>query len=150
MSSSLATLLHNEHRGKLSVFAYGVTDESFAINYTCLMAGDWDLNRSLVLNHTANACWILSTVAGGFFGHLVPAHSLGIDYALIAMFICLLVFQFTSRLIVLTAMIAGMLSVALALWIPGNSYIILASVIAASIGMGIGRLSPTFHAGKGD
>ena len=149
MSSSLATLLHNEHRGKLSVFAYGVTDESFAINYTRLLAGDWDLNRSLVLNQTANACWILSTVAGGFFGHLIPAHSLGIDYALVAMFICLLVFQLTSRLIVLTAIMAGMLSVALALWIPGNSYIILASVIAASIGMVMGKLSRTFHTGKG-
>jgi len=150
MSSSLATLLPNEHRGKLSVFAYGVTDESFAINYTRLLAGDWDLNRSLVLNHTANACWILSTVAGGFFGHLIPAHSLGIDYALIAMFICLLVFQLTNRLIILTAIVAGMLSVALALLIPGNSYIVLASVVAATIGIGIGKLSRTFHAGEGD
>jgi 4-azaleucine resistance transporter AzlC len=149
MSSSLATLLRNEHRGKLSVFAYGVTDESFAINYTRLLAGDWDLNRSLVLNHTANACWILSTVAGGFFGHLIPAHSLGIDYALIAMFICLLVFQLTSRLIVLTAIIAGVLSVALALLIPGNSYIVLASVIAATIGIGVSRLSRTIHTRRG-
>ena len=149
MSSSLATLLPNEHRGKHSIFAYGVTDESFAINYTRLLAGDWDLNRSLVLNHTANACWILSTVAGGFFGHLIPAHSMGIDYALIAMFICLLVIQLTNRLIVLTAIVAGMLSVALALWIPGNSYIVLASVIAASIGMGIGKLSPVSLDGKG-
>jgi len=150
MSSSLAVLLQNQHRGKLSIFSYGVTDESFAINYTRLLSGDWDLNRALVLNHTANACWILSTIAGGFFGHLIPAHSLGIDYALIAMFICLLVFQLTSRLIVLTAIIAGMLSVALDLWIPGNSYIVLASVMAATIGIGIGKLSRIFQAGKGD
>lgn len=148
MSSSLATQLRNEHRGKLSVFAYGVTDESFAINYTRLLAGDWDLNRSLVLNHTANACWVLSTVAGGFFGHLIPAHSLGIDYALIAMFICLLVFQLSSRLIIQTAVIAGVLSVALALWIPGNSHIVLASVIAATVGTGIGKLSRTFRKGQ--
>jgi 4-azaleucine resistance transporter AzlC len=149
MSSSLATQLRNEHRGKLSVFAYGVTDESFAINYTRLLTGDWDLNRSLALNHTANACWVLSTVAGGFFGHLIPAHSLGIDYALIAMFICLLVFQLNSRLIILTAGIAGMLSVALSLWIPGNSYIVLASVIAATAGTGIGKISRTFRTSQG-
>ena len=150
MSSSLATLLHNEHRGKLSVFAYGVTDESFAINYTRFMAGDWDLNRSLALNHTANVCWILSTVTGGFFGHLIPAHSLGIDFALLAMFICLLVFQLNSRLILLTAAIAGGLSVVLALWIPGNSYIVTASVIAATIGVGIGKLFPASPAEKAD
>ena len=150
MSSSLAALLQNEPRGKLSVFAYGVTDESFAINYTRLLSGDWDLNRALVVNHTANACWILSTVAGGLFGHLIPAHSLGIDYALIAMFICLLVFQLTSRMIVLTAIIAGMLSVVLALWIPGNSYIVLASVIAATIGLGLSKLFREFHMGEGN
>ena len=150
MSSSLATLLPNEHRGKLSIFAYGVTDESFAVNYTRFLAGDWDLNRSLVLNHTANACWILSTVTGGFFGHLIPAHSLGIDFALLAMFICLLVFQLNSRLVLLTASIAGVLSVVLALWIPGNSYIVMASVIAASIGIGIKKLSRTSDAGKAD
>jgi len=139
MSSSLALKLQNAHRGKLSVFAYGVTDESFAINTTRFLSGEWDLNRALVVNHTANACWIVSTVAGGFFGHLIPAHSFGIDYALIAMFICLLVFQLTRRLAVLTAMIAGILSVALALIIPGNAYIVIASVLAATLGVAIGR-----------
>ena len=62
MSSSLATLLHNEHRGKLSVFAYGVTDESFAINYTRLLAGDWDLADEL--HERLNAL--------GSFGHGYP------------------------------------------------------------------------------
>ena len=150
MSSSLAALLHNEPRGKLSAFAYGVTDESFAINYTRLLSGEWDLNRALVVNQTANACWFLSTIAGGFFGHLIPAHSLGIDYALIAMFICLLVFQLTSRLIILTAIMAGLLAVGLALVIPGNSYIVLASVIAATLGVGIRKIAPMYGSGKGD
>ena len=53
MSSSLAAILGRKNRGKLSLFAYGVTDESFAINYTRLSAGDWGLDRSLVVNHTA-------------------------------------------------------------------------------------------------
>ena len=149
MSSSLAVLLHNKHRGKLSVFAYGVTDESFAINYTRFLSGDWDLNRALVLNHTANACWFVSTITGGFFGHLIPAHSFGIDYALLAMFICLLVFQLTSRLVILTAIIAGLIAVGLALMIPGNSYIVMASVIAASMGIGIRRIAPMWGSGKG-
>lgn len=135
MSSSLATVLPNKHRGKLSLFAYGVTDESFAINYTRLLSGDWDLDRSLVLNHTANLCWIMSTVSGGFFGHLIPAHSFGIDYALVAMFICLLVFQLTNRIAIVTAVIAGLLAILLAVLIPGNAYIVLASVMAATIGV---------------
>jgi 4-azaleucine resistance transporter AzlC len=140
MSSSLSVWLQNEHRGKLSIFAYTVTDESFAVNYTRFLKGDWDLQRSQVVNLTAYIAWIVSTVAGGFCGHLIPAHSFGIDYALIAMFICLLSFQLVSRLVILTAAVAGLVSVTLSLFISGNAHVILASVFAATVGVGLGRL----------
>jgi len=139
MSSSLAALLGKESRLKLSLFAYGVTDESFAVNYTRLGNDAWDLDRSLVVNHTANLMWLISTVAGGYFGHLIPAHAFGIDYALTAMFICLLIFQMKNRIAVLTAVVAGILAVVLALVIPGNAYIVLASILAAWIGVMIKR-----------
>jgi len=139
MSSSLSVWLQNENRTKLSFFAFGVTDESFAVNYTRFIKGDWDLQRSQVVNFTAYMAWILSTVAGGFCGHLIPAHSFGIDYALIAMFICLLSLQLASRLIVLTAVIAGFVSTGLSLYIPGNTHVILASIFAASVGVGLGK-----------
>jgi 4-azaleucine resistance transporter AzlC len=139
MSSSLAAVLGRQSRWKLSLFAYGVTDESFAVNYTRLSAGDWGLDRSLVVNHTANLMWLVSTVAGVYFGHLIPAHALGIDYALTAMFICLLIFQLKDRIAILTAVIAGLLAVALSLYIPGNAYIVLASILAAGTGVVIKR-----------
>jgi 4-azaleucine resistance transporter AzlC len=139
MGSSLATLLHGQKRWKLSLFAYGVTDESFAVNYTGLISGESDFNRALVVNHTANLIWLVSTMLGGVFGHLIPEHALGIDYALIAMFICLLIFQIKSRIDVLTAIMAGALSVGLSLMIPGNMYIVLASVLAAGLGVMIKR-----------
>ena len=143
MSSSLAAILGRQNRWKLSLFAYGVTDESFAVNYTRLSAGDWGLDRSLVVNHTANLVWLVSTVAGVYFGHLIPAHALGIDYALTAMFICLLIFQLKDRIAILTAIMAGLLAVVLSLFIPGNAYIVLASMLAAGIGVIIKRrLSP--------
>ena len=135
MSSSLAAILGRQNRWKLSLFAYGVTDESFAVNYTRLSAGDWGLDRSLVVNHTANLMWLVSTVAGVYFGHLIPAHAMGIDYALTAMFVCLLIFQLKDRTAILTAIIAGLLAVVLSLLIPGNAYIVLASMLAAGIGV---------------
>ncbi len=140
MSSSLSVWMQNEHRGKLSLFAYTVTDESFAVNYTCFLRGDWDLQRSQVVNLTAYVVWILSSVAGGFCGHLIPAHSFGIDYALIAMFICLLSFQLAGRLVILTAVVAGLVAVILSIYIPGNTHVILASVFAATVGVGLGKL----------
>ena len=140
MSSSLSIRLQNEHRGKLSIFAHMVTDESFAVNYTRFLEGNWDLQRSQVVNFTAYIAWIISTVVGGFSGHLIPEHSFGIDYALIAMFICLLCFQLKNRLVVLTAVMAGMISIILSLYIPGNAHVILASILAATVGVGMGRL----------
>jgi len=143
MSSSLATFMRNLGTGRLSLFAYGVTDESFALNSAGFRGGQWDWRRALVLNHTTNLTWIASTVAGGFGGQFIPAGAFGIDYALIAMFLCLLIFQLRGRLYVVVAILAGLLAVALSLLIPGNSYIVIASVIAAALGIVIkrGRLS---------
>ena len=139
MSSSLAALMKDKSRLKLSFFAYGVTDESFAVNYTRLIAGDWDMDRAMVLNQTANLTWLVSTVAGGFFGHLIPPHAFGIDYALTAMFICLLIFHLKDWVTILTAVLAGLVAVALALVIPGNAYIVLASMLAAGFGVAFKR-----------
>jgi 4-azaleucine resistance transporter AzlC len=139
MGSSLATLLHRQKRWKLSLFAYGVTDESFAVNYTGLISGKSSFNQALVVNHTANFIWITSTMLGGGFGHLIPEHAFGIDYALIAMFICLLIYQLKNRTDILTALMAGAFAVCLSLIIPGNMYIVLASVFAAGLGVLVNR-----------
>jgi 4-azaleucine resistance transporter AzlC len=134
MSSALATFFRGYRRTKLSLFAYGITDESFAINWSRLKAGGWDLERAIVLNQTANFVWFASTIIGGVGGQFVPAKAFGLDYALIAMFICLLVYQLGGRLYVFTAILAGAMAVLLALLWPGNGYIIVAAIGAASIG----------------
>ena len=135
MSSALAVYLKNSDRKKLTFFAYGVTDESFAVNLTRFRASDWDLNSALATNFTANITWFLTTMMGGFSGQFIPAHAFGIDYALIAMFICLLVFQLRGSIYVITAIIAGVLAVILSILVPGNSYIVVASMAAAAIGV---------------
>jgi 4-azaleucine resistance transporter AzlC len=135
MSSALAVFLKNTDRKKLSFFAYGVTDESFAVNLSKFRDSQWDLNSALVTNYTANFTWIITTVLGGIGGQFIPAHAFGIDYALIAMFICLLVFQIRGHIYVVIAIISGIFAVFLSLLIPGNSYIVIASMTAATIGV---------------
>jgi predicted branched-subunit amino acid permease len=95
----------------------------------------WDWRRALVLNHTANLAWIVSTIIGGYGGQFIPAGAFGIDYALPAMFICLLVLQIRGGLYVAVALIAGLLAVAFSLLFPGNAYIVAATVAAATIGV---------------
>jgi 4-azaleucine resistance transporter AzlC len=140
MSSALAVYLRAAHRGLLALFAYGVTDESFAVNLPRFNAHTWSLPRALVVNHAANLTWFVSTVAGGIGGRFIPEGALGIDYALVAMFICLLIYQIRKRIHLLTAVIAGLTAVGLALVVPGNTYIVIASIVAATVGVVIQRI----------
>ena len=148
MSSSLAVYLQNTNWRFLSGFAYGVTDESFAVNMAKFRGKEWGKYRALAVNQSANAAWVISTVIGGYGGEFIPAGSFGIDYALSAMFIALLVFQLRGRIYVVTGIAAGVLAVILSLLIPGNSHVVVASLLAATAGFGLrkyGRKKKGIH-----
>lgn len=134
MSSAMAVPLRGVGRGFLALFAYGVTDESFAVNMTRFRQGNWDRWRALVVNQTANLTWIVATILGGLIGTLIPAGAFGIDYALPAMFIALLVLQLRGRIYLITGILAAGLSVGWKLLVPGDSYIVGAAVGAATLG----------------
>ena len=135
MSSSLSLYCRNAGRGMLAIFAYGITDESFAVNQPRFKEGGWTISHALTVNQAANLVWILSTIAGGYGGRFIPPHAFGVDYALIAMFICLLIFQIRGLIYVITAVLAGCSAVGLSLVIPGNLFVVIASVLAATIGL---------------
>jgi 4-azaleucine resistance transporter AzlC len=139
MSSSLAIYLQGTHPAFLSFFSYGVTDESFAVNLTRFRGGHWHRYQALIVNQVSNATWIGSTILGAHGGQFIPPGAFGIDYALIAMFLCLLVFQLRGRIYVITAIVSGGLAVFFSLLIPGNLYVILASLMATTIGFGLRR-----------
>ncbi len=134
MSSALAVYLSGVSRRFLALFAYGVTDESFAVNMARFRTGNWDRWRALIVNQSANAVWFAATVTGCLVGQFVPRGALGIDYALTAMFICLLVFQVHGRIYLLTGLLAAFISVGWYHLIPGDSYIVGAAVSAATLG----------------
>lgn len=139
MSSSLAVYLQRSDWKFLSLFAYGVTDESFAVNMAKFRDTQWGKEKALVVNQSANAVWVISTVVGGYGGEFIPAGSFGIDYALSSMFIALLVFQLRGRIYAITGIVAGIVAVVLSLLIPGNSHVVIASLIAATTGFWLRR-----------
>ncbi len=143
MSSSLSVFLRNLGAWRLALYGYGITDESFAVNLTRFRDEKWDWRRALVVNHLSNAAWVGSTVAGGYAGEFIPHGAFGIDYALIAMFLCLLVFQLRGALYWLIAAVAGGLAVFISILLPGNLYVVVASVLAATIGVLVRRKSKT-------
>ena len=139
MSSALAVYLSSVNRKFLALFAYGITDESFAVNMTRFRDCQWDRWRALAVNHLANIVWIMATITGSLIGQLVPQGAFGIDYALTGMFICLLVFQLQGRIYIITGILATLISTGWYLLIPGDSYIVGASVCAATLGYFIQR-----------
>lgn len=134
MSSAMAVYLKGVNRPFLALFSYGITDESFAVNMARFSQKGWDRWRALTVNHVTNMVWIASTVSGTLIGQFVPQGAFGIDYALTAMFICLLVYQIHSRIHIMTGLISALLSVLWKLLIPGDSYIVGAAVTAATLG----------------
>lgn len=139
MSSALAVHMRGVNRWFLTFFAYGVTDESFAVNMARFRSGSWSRWSALTVHQLTNLAWIVSTTAGALIGQFIPQGAFGIDYALTAMFLCLLVYQVQSRLLVVTGLIAAGVATLWYLLIPGDSYIVGASVVAATAGFFLKR-----------
>ncbi len=148
MSSALALHLKGRSKGFLSAFAYGVTDESFAVNLTRFGRGAWTPEQALIVNQTSNLVWFVSTVAGGYLGDGIPQGAFGIDYALTAMFLGLLVLQVRDWLLAAVALLAGLIAVGLKLLGPGNWQVIAATVIAASVGLIVTERWPKLARGQ--
>jgi len=118
-----------------------LTDETFgvAINQTAnkkFISEKWMLG----LNITAYLNWIVATIAGSFFGEWITnPQKLGLDFALPAMFIGLLVLMIVSRAKVLVdicvAIIAVVIVIGVTLVSSASVGVIVATIIAALIGM---------------
>lgn len=135
MSSSLAVHYRGVCRKKITLLSYGIVDETFAVNLNQLKNGPWDIDKAIVASYAAFFSWVGSTTAGCFCGQFIPENAFGLDYALTAMFIILLIFQLNGPIFVITALIAGAAAVALSLVLPGNAYIIIATLFAATVGV---------------
>lgn len=135
MSSSLAIHFKGDSRKKITLLSYGIVDETFAVNMDKLRNEDWPIENAIIVNFAAFFAWVLSTSLGCYFGKFIPKNGFGLDYALTAMFISLLIFQLNGSIYYVAAIISGSVAVVSSLFIPGNSYIIIASLTAATIGV---------------
>ncbi|THB65765.1 MAG: branched-chain amino acid ABC transporter permease [Desulfovibrio sp.] len=138
MSAALTPHLKGWSKPLLSLFGFGITDESFALHTLAFTTREPDARESLAVNFTAYCSWVVGTwtgiAASGLIGDVRP---MGLDYALPAMFIALLTAQLKDRVHVLTALAAGAFSVILLAAGLSQANVILATVVAASLGTGI-------------
>jgi 4-azaleucine resistance transporter AzlC len=138
MAASLAPYLKGWKKRHLAFFSYELTDESFALHSTAASRLAECRLEALSLNVTAQLSWVFGTVLGVFAAGLIgDVKPFGLDYALAAMFIGLLVAQCGDRIKVFTALVAGGLATLLYLAGFQQFHIIAATVLAASVGLGV-------------
>jgi len=123
-----------------SLLSYGLTDETYAVAMNHYQDHAPTASYMAGLNLSAHAGWITSTLLGAILGsYLGNTDRLGLNFALPAMYICLLVFMTKSKSDVIVALSSAFFCLLIGYLVPaamGNmSNIIIATVIAASLGV---------------
>ena len=135
MAASLAPWLSPFSRLRQTLFGVELTDETYALHSTAMRMGEAPVPAVLhAANITAHAGWVGGTILGVIAGDLLPdPQRFGLDYALPAMFLALLVPQCRERLLFAAALCSGVFSVCLALAGAGRWNVILATLATATL-----------------
>jgi len=137
MSAYLAPHLGRLKTWQQVLFSYEITDESFAVHSAYFRKqGAPPAAQLYAVNVSAHLAWIIGTILGAWLGVYLTfdIQAYGVDYALPAMFIALLVMQIENVRHVAIALLAAFLGLTLYLAGMNQLYIILATVIAATVG----------------
>jgi len=136
MSASLAPYLQGIGLAKSGFLSFGITDESYAVAISDFSArrGSWRFMAGT--NILPYFAWATSTFLGSVAGSAISdPNRWGLPFALPAMFICLLILQLRDRRTILVAVASGVLSLIFLLKLPGNWNVLLATVVAATLGV---------------
>jgi len=123
---------------QVAAFAFELTDETFGVHSLRFERGDTASGTALLINLVCHTAWVIGSLLGALAGGLIEDVRLfGLDYALPAMFIALLVMQIRGHLYLWVALGAGALS--MLIWGVGLTRwnVILAAVIAAAAAAGV-------------
>lgn len=136
LSASLSLHLRNLPLYYYPFLGFLVTDESFAVAMSKIENKKKKQRYFIGLGFTAYLGWVFSSAAGAFLTEFINFGSGGaLDFVLPAMFIVLLVMQISSRSEIIVALFSALLSLFFALTIAGSWNIILATVLAAFLGV---------------
>lgn len=141
LSAALSPYFRHLSPWKNMLIGTHLTDETFGVAINKLPGKErasfyWMLG----LNITAYLNWLIANIAGAYFGQWIPnPEAYGLDFALPAMFIGLLILQMLSRkeyfVDILVALSAIILVIIVSFLFSGSTSIIVATILGATIGM---------------
>ena len=116
------------------VFGHTLSDESYGLNYSRFLEGDWTPDEAMVVGLSNYLTWGLSTVVGGIIRSQLTINTVIMNYALIAMFICMMVQQFMSTEHMIAGIASVVLTVILMVILNHNIALVIASIVASFFG----------------
>lgn len=136
MSTALLPHFKNFSNGLVPLLAYGITDETFVVasaHYSEHQSSQWHL---LGLNLTSHLAWVIFTWLGASTGKLITSPSdWGLDFALPALFIALLILTLKNKSTYVVAGLTGIIVLVFSIYLPGNWGVLLAAIIGATGGV---------------
>lgn len=133
-SATLAPHLKGVSRGHQVLLAHTLTDETFAVNIADARAGRADRFSMTGVGLVSWFGWTLGTAIGAAAGTAVGDLSKwGVDFAMPAMFIALLVGQVTGRRELVAGTLAAAAALALSLVLPGQWPVVVGAMVAATV-----------------
>lgn len=140
MSTALVPSLKQNRPWQNCLLAYGITDETFALNSSILQGRPASPAFVGGVHVASQSAWVLASVAGALTGQLAAdTEALGLDFALPAMFIGLLVPHFSGAQWgkkALSAFTAALFTIAALLLYPGSGWAIIgATLVGATVGV---------------
>jgi 4-azaleucine resistance transporter AzlC len=135
MGASLAPYLLKLSRPLQYLLAFGMVDEGYALTVSRIERKGYDVNYNIGVSAYLYVIWLLSTLLGALFYHSIPNPlDWGIDFALPATFMVLLIPRLANRTALIVCLVSAVCAVWGALYLPGSWYIIIAAVAATLVG----------------
>lgn len=141
MSAALSPYFQKQTMRQNIMIGALLTDETFGVAITnALNKKQLNFKWMLGLNIAAYLNWAIANIAGGLLGQWISdPEKYGLDFALPAMFIGLIILQLMSQKTYFLNIMVGLSAIGIIILssflFPGSAGVILATIIASTIGM---------------
>lgn len=134
-TSTLAPLVARKSGLYTTLFSYGTTDETFALNLSSFQDEEehWTHEEALGLDLLSMVVWAIANAFGCYAFRLVHLDLSLVSYILTAMFLGIWSNYLKNRTMIITGLAAGVLAVLLSQVVPYKLHIVLASLIPSGL-----------------
>ena len=134
-TSTLAPLVARKSGLYTTLFSYGTTDETFALNLSSFQDEEehWTHEEALGLELLSMVVWAIANAFGCYASRLVHLDLSLVSYLLTAMFLGIWSNYLKNRTMIITGLAAGVLAVLLSQVVPYKLHIVLASLIPSGL-----------------